>query len=62
MFQAKIAETVRNLHPDQFTNDKQAQEDASQKLSKINEIFANIFKDEVNLELYKKVCQVEMNS
>lgn len=52
----KRRELTRKLHPDQFTNDKEAQEDAGKRLAKINEVYVNVFKEESSLEVYKKLC------
>jgi len=50
-------ELTRKLHPDHFQNDKESQENASKKLAKINEIYANVFRQESTLDLYMKLCE-----
>lgn len=49
-------ELTQKLHPDNLTGDKKAQEEASKKLSQINEIYANVFRRNETREVYDRVC------
>ncbi len=49
----KRRELTKQLHPDHFQDNKEAQEEASKKLAMINEVYTNLWKKEQNVELYK---------
>jgi len=51
----KRRELTQKYHPDHYQNDTTAQAQASQALSRINEIFTNVFRQDSTRELYNRI-------
>jgi len=52
----KRRDITKKMHPDNYPGDKAAQELASKKLSQVNEVFANVFRQKSSRELYDVLC------